>query len=94
MVTFLLFVRPALQKLQGADPAITRITATLTEPVARNPNRDEAVRVTLDEERRATPTGPQGSHQLSSMLNADGLAIVTAGTGEARTGEPVTVELI
>lgn len=94
VVTFLLFVRPALARLQGADPAITRVQATLTEPVPRNPGRDEAVRVRLDEERRATPTGPQGSHQLSSMLHADGLAIVAAGEGEAPAGAPVAVELI
>ena len=94
MVTFLLFVRPALARLQGADPAITRVPATLTQAVPRNPGRDEAVRVSLDAERRATPTGPQGSHQLRSMLNADGLAIVTAGEGEAAAGETVTVELI
>ena len=91
MVTFLLFARPALAKLQGADPAAKRVRARLTEPVERNPNRDEAVRVTLTED-GATPTGPQGSHQLSSMLNADGLAIVTAGAGTAE-GE-VEVELI
>jgi molybdopterin molybdotransferase len=94
MVTFLLFARPALARLQGADPAITRISATLTEAVPRNPGRDEAVRVRLDEERRATPTGPQGSHQLRSMLDADGLALVTAGDGEAAAGDAVTVELI
>jgi molybdopterin molybdotransferase len=97
MVTFLLFVRPALAALQGADPAQTRITARLTEPVPRNPGRDEAVRVRLTDTpagREATPTGPQGSHQLTSMLGADGLAIVTAGDGEAAAGEPVTVELL
>ena len=94
MVTFLLFVRPALAALQGADPAITRIAAPLTEPVPRNPGRDEAVRVSLDADGRATPTGPQGSHQLSSMVGADGLAIVTAGKGEAAAGERVSVELI
>ena len=94
VVTFLLFVRPALARLQNADPAITRVQATLTEPIPRNPGRDEAVRVRLDEERRATPTGPQGSHQLSSMLDADGLAIVIAGEGEAPAGATVAVELI
>ena len=47
MVTFQLFVRPALAALQGADPAARRITAVLGEAVARNPRRDEAVRVRL-----------------------------------------------
>jgi molybdopterin biosynthesis enzyme len=40
----------------------------------------------------ATPTGPQGSHQLRSMHGADGLAIVTAGTGEAEAGGEIEVE--
>ena len=42
----------------------------------------------------ATPTGPQGSHQLRSMLRADGLAIVTAGEGNAEAGVEVEVELL
>jgi molybdopterin molybdotransferase len=97
MVTFLLFARPALARLQGADPRQTRIRAKLTEAVPRNPGRDEAVRVTLTDTeggREATPTGPQGSHQLSSMLHADGLALVTQGDGDAAAGELVTVELL
>ena len=97
MVTFLLFARPALAKLQGADPTQTRIRASLTEAIPRNPGRDEAVRVRLADTqtgRQATPTGPQGSHQLTSMRGADGLALVTQGDGEVRPGEPVTVELI
>ena len=93
MVTFLLFVRPALARLQGAPAAAKRIRAVLAEDVERNPGRDEAVRVTLDGT-AATPTGPQGSHQLTSMLGADGLAIVTAGDGTAARGETVDVELI
>jgi molybdopterin molybdotransferase len=97
MVTFLLFARPALLELQGADPDATRVTARLTEDVERLPNRDEAVRVRLREGasgREATPTGPQGSHQLTSMVGAGGLAIVTAGDGAVTAGDAVTVELI
>jgi molybdopterin biosynthesis enzyme len=40
----------------------------------------------------ATPTGPQGSHQLRSMLGADGFAIVTAGEGTLEPGAEVEVE--
>jgi molybdopterin molybdotransferase len=97
MVTFALFVRPALAALQGGDTSRVRVPARLTEAVPRNPGRDEAVRVRLTETaagRQATPTGPQGSHQLTSMLHADGLAIVTAGTGKAAAGETVEVELL
>jgi molybdopterin molybdotransferase len=94
MVTFLLFVRPALAALQGADPRARRVRARLAAPVERNPARDEAVRVRLDADGRATPTGPQGSHQLTSMLGGDGLALVTAGEGTAEAGSAVDVELI
>jgi molybdopterin molybdotransferase len=97
MVTFALFVRPAIAALQGSDPRAPRIEAALTETVPRNPGRDEAVRVRLTQSGgvyTATPTGPQGSHQLTSMVNADGLAIVAAGTGEAAAGETVEVELL
>ena len=59
----------------------------------RNPRRDECVRVTL-REGVATPTGPQGSHVLTSMLGADGLAVVPAGEGRLPTGTEVAVELL
>jgi molybdopterin molybdotransferase len=93
MVTFLLFARPALAALQGAAAAPERTTARLAVAVPRNPGRDECVRVSL-RDGLATPTGPQGSHQLSSMLGADGLAIVPAGEGELAAGSPVTVERV
>jgi molybdopterin molybdotransferase len=96
-VTFLLFVRPALLALQGADPAPTRATAALTAPLPRNPDRSEAVRVALshaDGVLRASPTGPQGSHIVTSLLSADALAIVPAGDGALEAGAMVTVELI
>jgi molybdopterin molybdotransferase len=98
MVTFQLFVRPALAALQGADPAATRATATLAEPIARNSRRDQAVRVRLeagDEGWRAAPTREaQGSHVLTSMLGADALALIEAGEGAAAAGERVEVELL
>ena len=86
LVTFVLFARPALAALQGASPAPRR-RVVLAEPLPRNPERDEAVRVRLDADGRAHDTGPQGSHVLSSMLGADGLAIVPAGEGVVRETE-------
>jgi molybdopterin molybdotransferase len=93
MVTFLLFARPALAAMQGAAHEAPRVVARLGEPIPRHPDRDECVRVTLHDG-VATPTGPQGSHQLRSMLRADGLAIVTAGEGDAEVGSEVEVELL
>ncbi|MEA2273142.1 MAG: molybdopterin molybdotransferase, partial [Solirubrobacteraceae bacterium] len=97
MVTFLLFVRPALAGLQGASFDEGRYEARLTTAVARNPRRDQAIRVRVDVKDAgvlATPTGPQASHVLSSMLDASGLAIVEAGDGEMASGECVVVEPI
>jgi molybdopterin biosynthesis enzyme len=42
----------------------------------------------------AVPTGEQGSHQLTSMLGADGLAMIPAGEGELAAGDKVWVELL
>jgi molybdopterin molybdotransferase len=93
MVTFMLFARPALGAMQGAPHEPERIVSHLAGTIPRHPDRDECVRVTL-RDGFATPTGPQGSHQLSSMLGADGFAIVTAGEGNALPGDPVVVELV
>jgi molybdopterin molybdotransferase len=92
MVTFMLFARPALGAMQGAPHEPERIVAHLDAAIPRHPDRDECVRVTLHDG-FATPTGPQGSHQLSSMVGADGFAIVTAGKGSALPGDQVVVEL-
>ena len=98
MVTFHLFARPALAALQGADPSTTRTVATLDEPIARNGRREQAVRVRLragEDGWHAAPTkDAQGSHVLTSMLGADGLALIASGDGEAPAGEPVEVELL
>jgi molybdopterin molybdotransferase len=97
MVTFQLFARPALRALQGADPAVTRSTAVLDGPIEANPDRDQAVRCRLrmtDDGWHAQPTGPQGSHVMSSMLGAAALAIVPAGERDLGPGERVVIELL
>jgi molybdopterin molybdotransferase len=96
-VTFVLFVRPALRALAGADPGTDSAMATLASPVPRLPKRDQAVRCCLeltDDGWVATPTGPQASHILTSMLGADALALVEAGPEPAPAGERVRVQLL
>jgi molybdopterin molybdotransferase len=88
MVTFLLFARPALAAMQGAPDRPARWTAPLGAPVARHAARDECLRVRLVDG-RAYATGPQGSHVLSSMAQADALAIVLRGEGELPAGAEV-----
>jgi molybdopterin molybdotransferase len=90
VVTFVLFAAPALRALQGAPPLPPRRRARLTEPFPRLADREQAVRVHVEEQPGgpvATPTGPQGSHRLSSMLGAGALAMVAAGAGAAREAE-------
>ena len=99
MVTFRLFATPALHALQGGPFAGgATLVATLAHPTPRHPARDEALRVRLssDEGGRllASATGPQPSHVLSSMLEADALAFVPRGRGELPAGTPLTVELL
>jgi molybdopterin molybdotransferase len=98
MVTFQLFARPALAALQGAAPEAPRAHAQLEEPIRRNPQREQAVRVRLLQGENgmvARPTtGAQGSHVLTSMLGADALAFIASGEGEAAAGERVEVELL
>ena len=91
-VTFLLFARPALNALQGADATVPRTRAPLAVDVQRHPNRDECVRVRRRADGSVEPTGPQGSHVLSSLLGADALAIVPRGDGALAAGTEVVLE--
>ncbi len=88
MVTFLLFARPALAQLQGAVDRPVRRVVALGESVARHSGRDECLRVRLAAG-RAHATGPQGSHVLSSMAQADALAIIPRGDGDLPAGTEV-----
>jgi molybdopterin molybdotransferase len=90
-VTFLLFARPALAALQGADPLPQMRRARLAVAIDRHPDREECVRVTIDQAGEARLTGPQGSHVLSSLLGADGLAVIPRGEGALPAGAAVDV---
>lgn len=97
MVTFLLFVRPALLWMQGQDPWPRTVEAVFGSDYAKKPGRAEAVRCRIDADEGtwvATPTKEQSSHVLTSMLGADGLAILPSGCGGVQAGERVEVELL
>ena len=98
-VTFLLFVRPALIALQGGDPELARVRgrARLATELTKPTDRAHAVRVRLSHDERgllAHPFAHQGSHVLTSMLEADALALIDESTARVEAGEMVTVELI
>jgi molybdopterin molybdotransferase len=84
--------------MQGRDDLDRpRVRATLDRDVRTPENKRTFVRVTLAQQDglwRATPSGGQGSHVLSALAAADGLAVVDAGTGTARAGQPVVVLLL
>lgn len=91
-VTFLLFARPALAALQGADASVPRTTGVLATAVPRKPDRDELIRVRRLASGEVEPTGPQGSHVLSSLLGADALAIIPRGAEALPAGATVALE--
>jgi molybdopterin molybdotransferase len=84
MVTFELFVRPALMRMAGqAGLDRPRLTARALAPIANPGRRRGYLRVTLTAEAGgwgARLTGDQGSGILRSMVAADGLAIVPGDT--------------
>jgi len=97
MVTFILLVRPALVALAGGRPESLRTTAALASACEMRPRRTQALRCRLElaaEGWRAHPFERQGSHVLSSMLGADCLALLPAGSGPLPAGERVAVELL
>lgn len=97
LVTFLLFVRPALFALAGARPEGRRAIASLAEAVAQEQGRAQMVRCRLelsDAGWLAHPTGPQGSHVLTSMLAAEAFAVIPAGAATLDPGARVAIELI
>ena len=96
VVTFSLFVRPALAALQRrSEPRPLAAEAALGSPVRRNPDREQAIRVRLeprDGRLVALPNGPQGSHIVTSLLGADALAFIPPGAGELEVGAAVALE--
>jgi len=97
IVTFHLFARPALRRLQGGGAHDTRSQARIDVDYPREPGRDQVLRVRLDARPdgwHVAPTKPQGSHVLTSMLGAGAFAIIPRGEGQVEAGSPVDIELL
>lgn len=98
MVTFALFVRPALLRMCGhARVHFPSMTVRAAVPYSARGELMHFPRVRLDrqadESWLAQLTGPQGSGIASSMAAADGLAVVPAGA-ELRPGGAVKVVVL
>ena len=94
MVTFELFVRPALRRMAGFRRLHRlRLRARALAPIHNPGARRGYLRVTLERDDAgwgARLTGDQGSAILTSMVRAQGLAVVPEDTSIA-AGEPVEV---
>ena len=99
MVSFEMYVRPAILALQGR-PDVYRpwFLARSDEPVHRTKGRTEArrCRITHDPDGavRLTTTGPQGSGILSSMAGAQGLFFVPPQYPGGEAGTEMLVMLL
>ena len=103
MVSFELFARPALRKMAGqAELHRRRVKAAAAEPLPRRPDgKIHFARVRWHWEDSGaggenggyivSSAGGQGSHQLSAMADANGLAVLPDGDGIPAGGK---VELI
>ncbi len=101
LVSFELLARPALRRMAGhADGALLRtpVRATAGEPFRRRP--DGKVHFARVQVARGaggqvvvTSAGGQGSHQLTALARADGLAVLPDGAG-VEAGAPVDVLLL
>jgi len=96
LLSFMLFVRPALYKLAGRRrlfPATWQARAL--EPMRKKTGRTEYKRGVLafrDGDWEVCTTGPQGSGILYSMVAGNCFVVLEEGRGDVAAGERVTVE--
>lgn len=91
MVTFELFVRPAIRKMMGQRfPFRRTVPVTLREPVRVGANLQHFLRAIVtpapEGGLHARLTGPQGSGILTSMVLANALLIIPEGQPETPAG--------
>ncbi|GAB4216870.1 MAG: molybdopterin molybdotransferase MoeA [Rhodoferax sp.] len=96
MVTFLAFVRPALQRMMGLRPsAPVLLQAHSQETLRKKPGRTEyqrgIVSTAPDGRLQVRTTGNQGSGVLRSMVQANGLIVLAHDQGNVAVGDPVSV---
>jgi molybdopterin molybdotransferase len=96
-VGFEQFVRPAIRKMRGCRQLLRPIiTASLGDAIQKTPGRLHFVRVRLEaasDRWVATPTGPQGSHIQSSLVECNGVARFEPDESRLEAGSAVDVEV-
>ena len=99
MVTFDLFVRPAIRKMLGHERLFRRpVPVVLEEPVTIGARLTHFLRATVrpgeDGQLLASLTGPQGSGILTSMARADALLIIPEERARIEAGDTVNAFLL
>jgi molybdopterin molybdotransferase len=99
MVSFWLFVRPALRRLMGIEDSWwgSAIAGTLAAPLPGAGGRDRflpAAVETRDGELLVTPVPPKGSHDLAAYARGTGLVRVRTGAQAAKVGNRCEVLLL
>ena len=98
MVTFELFVRPAIRKMMGHRLCFRRaVPVRIGEPISVAGGLQHFLRAVVTEAgdaREAELTGPQGSGILTSMIKANALLIVPEGRPETEAGQELSAILL
>ena len=93
MVTFELFVRPAIRKMAGHILPFRRsVPVRVGEAIKLGPKLQHFLRAVVTEDRAgptARLTGPQGSGILTSMVKANALLVIPEGQHETPAGGTV-----
>jgi molybdopterin molybdotransferase len=98
MVSFEVFVRPALRRMLGAEKVLRPLVSALaTTPLASPPGRRSFLRVWLEVKDGAyvvTPVSGPGAHAMAGMSRANALAIVPEAVEQVAAGMPVQVMML
>jgi len=98
MVNYELFVRPTILKMMGRkNLQKPTIEAIMEDSISNNDGRRVFARVVVERRENqyyARLTGPQGSHVLTSMSLANGLAIVPEDRSRIEKGECLQVMML
>ncbi len=97
MVTFHLFVRPAIAALGGAPIEEQLVTGVMDDEYRKPTGRAHVVRCRLearDDGWHVRPTKEQGSHVLTSMVGAQALALLEVERGDVAAGERVRIAIL
>ncbi len=98
LVSFEVFVRPALRRLMGdATPERPRVPVHLADSIMPSPDRPEYMRAAVrwqDGRLVAITTGAQGSSRLLSMRAANALLVIAPGEQRLAAGSLVDALLV